>query len=223
MRENLMDSASVELLKEELVNMEEENQVLSLNPHFLFNTLNCIAKTAYFEGAGTTEEVIYCFSELMRYNLKQKHKRHLLATEIENIEKYLYIQKMRLKKYLTWEINILDELISYNIPNLTLQPIVENAIVHGISAKEEGGRIRINAEARPDKICIYIEDDGVGFPQETLQLLRNGHGERKGEHLGLNTTDKRLKRCYGSEYGIQILHTGPQGSKVAVTIPYDVK
>jgi sensor histidine kinase YesM len=188
---------------------------LVINPHFLFNTLNCIARIAYFEHSHTTEELIYCLSDLLRYNLKQEDQLHTIGSEIDNIEKYLYIQKIRFKNRLEYEINISDKIKSYRIPNMVIQPIVENALIHGITPKRDGGKISIIAEEKKKKIIISVIDNGNGFPKKVLESI---HQSENSTGLGFRSTDNRLKRYYGDEFGLEIVKSDYSGSTVTITI-----
>ncbi|MEL7658813.1 MAG: histidine kinase, partial [Bacillota bacterium] len=159
-------SIEKEILEKKIIDLEAKNMSLVINPHFLFNTLNCIARIAYFEHSHTTEELIYCLSDLLRYNLKQDDQLHTIGSEIGNIEKYLYIQKVRFKNRLEYEIDIPEKIKSYRIPNMVIQPIVENALIHGITPKRDGGKISIFAEETSKGVVISVMDNGTGFSKE---------------------------------------------------------
>lgn len=209
-------SIEKEMLEKKINDLEAKNMSLVVNPHFLFNTLNCIARIAYFENSHTTEELIYCLSDLLRYNLKQADKLHTFASEIDNIEKYLHIQKVRFKNRLEYEIDIPDNIKSYRIPNMVIQPIVENALIHGITPKRDGGKIRISADKIDNKIVISVADNGNGFPKNVLDNIKNSENE---SGLGFRSTNKRLKQYYGESYGLEIIKSDYSGSTVTITIP----
>jgi len=209
-------SIEKEILEKKIIDLEAKNMSLVINPHFLFNTLNCIARIAYFEHSHTTEELIYCLSDLLRYNLKQDDQLHTIGSEIDNIEKYLHIQKVRFKNRLEYEIDVPDNIKSCRIPNMVIQPIVENAIIHGITPKRDGGKVSIYAEEFRNAIIISITDNGNGFPKEVIDSI-NDPGSRSG--LGFRSTNGRLKRYYGEEYGLEIAKSDYSGSTVTITIP----
>ncbi|OAA89982.1 histidine kinase [Clostridium ljungdahlii] len=209
-------SIEKEILEKKIIDLESKNMSLVVNPHFLFNTLNCIARVAYFEHSHETEELIYCLSDLLRYNLKQGNQLHTIGAEINNIEKYLYIQKVRFKTRLEYDINISENLKSYRILNMIIQPIVENSVIHGITPRRDGGKISIYAEKYKEEIVISIMDNGNGFPKDVLlniQQCENKSG------LGFQSTDKRLKQYYGKQYGLKIVKSDYSGSTVTITIP----
>jgi len=205
-----------EILMKKIIDLEAKNMSLIINPHFLFNTLNCIARIAYFEKSHTTEELIYCLSDLLRYNLKQDDQLHTIASEIDNIEKYLYIQKVRFKNRLEYDIDIPEKIKSYRIPNMVIQPIVENSLIHGITKKRDGGKISIYAEETKNVIIMYISDNGNGFPKDVLAKIQQAENKAG---LGFRSTDIRLKRYFGERYGLKIVKSDFSGSTVTITIP----
>lgn len=209
-------SIEKEILEKKIIDLEAKNMSLVINPHFLFNTLNCIARIAYFEHSHTTEELIYCLSDLLRYNLKQVNQLHTIGAEIDNIEKYLYIQKVRFKNRLEYDIDVPQNIKSYRMPNMLIQPIVENAVIHAITPKRNGGKISIYAEKNKGDIIISIVDNGNGFPKDFLKNIKQ-YENNLG--LGFRSTDKRLKRYYGEEYGLKIVKSDYSGSTVTITIP----
>lgn len=209
-------SAEKEILEKKVIDLEAKNMSLVINPHFLFNTLNSIARIAYFEHSHTTEELIYCLSDLLRYNVKQDDQLHTIAAEMDNIEKYLYIQKARFKNRLQYEIIVPNELKAYRIPNLVIQPIVENAVIHGITPKRDGGTVRLIAEKYRNDITISVIDNGNGFSPEVLKLIHQP-GSKIG--VGFRSTDSRLKRYFGEEYGLSIVKSDYSGSTVNIRIP----
>lgn len=209
-------SIEKDLLEKKIIDLEAKNMSLVINPHFLFNTLNSIARIAYFEKSHTTEELIYCLSDLLRYNLKQDDELHTIGAELDNIEKYLYIQKVRFKNRLEYEIEASKDVKPHRIPNMIIQPIVENALIHGITPKRDGGRIKIQVEKYRDDINILISDNGNGFPKKVLQSLQQENGELG---IGFRSTDKRLKQYFGAAYGLRVVKSDYSGSTVSVSIP----
>ena len=212
-------SIEKEILEKKILDLEAKNMSLVINPHFLFNTLNTIARIAYFEKSHATEELIYCLSDLLRYNLRQKDQLHTIESEIDNTAKYLNIQKVRFKNRLEYTIDVPNSIKHYRIPNMVLQPIVENALIHGITPKRDGGHISILAEKYKDIVTLSVTDNGHGFSTESLKQI-NASEENSG--LGMKSADQRLKRYFGQEYGIKVARSDYSGSTVVITIPSDV-
>lgn len=210
-------SIEKEILEKKIIDLEAKNNSLMVNPHFLFNTLNCIARTAYFENAQKTEELIFCLSDLLRYNLQKGDQLHTIGTELDNIEKYLYIQKSRFKERLEYEIDVPEHIKFCRVPNMILQPIVENAIMHGTAAKRDGGKINIYAESDNNKNVIFVSDNGNGFSKEVLKHLKSN--EKSTSELGFRMTDNRIKQYYGQQYGLEIVKSDFSGSTISITIP----
>ena len=171
-----------------------------INPHFLFNTLNIIAASANLEGAKDTEEMIRALGNIFRYNLKTDEIQVSLARELSIVEDYMYIQKMRFGSRIDYEIKSYVDNENVYIPSFSLQPIVENAIVHGISKKEEGGRVIIRVWQRGDVLNIIVADTGVGMSKDRILQLRNfmkGRPKAKAG-IGFGNIYKRIKNMYQS-------------------------
>ena len=172
---------ALELLhEEELQKMEAERRletmklevlVNQVNPHFLFNTLNVIGGMAMLENAETTEKMIMALSSLFRYNLKNSSSEAVLAQELSVVRDYMYIQQMRFGERLNFEIDCRVEVNSVIIPTFTFQPLVENAIIHGLASKEEGGKIHIKVWEDDQNILVTVCDTGVGMSEEKLKQL----------------------------------------------------
>ena len=212
-----MQSIEKDMLEKKIIDLEAKNNSLIVNPHFLFNTLNCIARIAYFEHAPKTEELIYYLSDLLRYNVQNGQSLHTIQAELDNIEKYLYIQKARFQSRLQYSINVPEHIRACRIPNMILQPVVENALIHGIAPKRDGGKIDIYAENQGEKIMIFVVDNGNGFPKEVLKRLKEKDSSNNSE-MGLRITDKRVKQYYGEDYGLEIVKSDYSGSTVSITI-----
>ncbi|WP_427813981.1 histidine kinase [Enterococcus sp. 22-H-5-01] len=212
-------SIEKEILEKKVLDLEIKNDSLVINPHFLFNTLNSIARTAYYENSHTTEELIYCLSDILRYTLKTENQLHTIEAEIDYINKYLYIQKVRFKDRLNFEMNISKELLPQRILNMTLQPIVENALIHGITPKRDGGSVKIYSEICKEEFIIYVEDDGNGFPPRVLKTIRERKNVEQTNSLGLNSTNRRLKQHFGESFGLFIKKSDYSGSIVGIKFP----
>ncbi|WP_026498739.1 sensor histidine kinase [Butyrivibrio sp. WCD2001] len=158
--EKQLDTMNLELLKSQI------------NPHFLFNTLNVIAGNANLEGAETTEQMIEALSSLFRYNLKNHSKEALLSQELKISRDYMYLQKMRFGSRVEFEIDSDVDENKVVVPTFTFQPLLENAIIHGISSKVEGGKISVSIRDEGGMLQIKVADTGVGIDEETLESIR---------------------------------------------------
>ncbi|MHC1749692.1 MAG: sensor histidine kinase [Cellulosilyticaceae bacterium] len=213
-----------ELMKKELLEYQEASskaylKVLEsqINPHFLFNTLNSIARMAFLENSPNTEDLIYCLSDLLRYSIQQTEDFPTIGNEIQNIEKYLFIQHTRYSDRLNYTIYIPEEITQYRIPCMILQPIVENAIVHGIEPKADGGTIFIEAQLRNNHVVISVRDTGVGMSSQKLKMLLTP--ENSNPHIGVINPHQRLIKYFGLDYGLKISSSPNIGTTVEIHLP----
>lgn len=217
----LKESQEKLLLEQKAKKMELKTIQAQINPHFLFNTLNSIARMALMEDAPQTEELIYNLSDLLRYNLKNIEEFPKIRNEMNNIERYLFIQTLRYSDRISYSISIDDSVLDYRIPSMTLQPLVENCLVHGLEEKKEGGVIEINGKLISDnEIVLTISDNGVGIEPELVKRLNQKNNlSSKSLGIGILNTQERICHYFGSRYGLtfeSILH---EGTNVAVHIP----
>ncbi len=191
-----------------------------INPHFLFNTLNVIGGMADLEGAQTTERMIHALSYLFRYNLKTPEETVPLARELKVIRDYMFLQEMRFGSRITCGIDCQVDGEAVMIPAFTFQPLVENAIIHGLAPKEDGGRIQICIRERNGMIRIVVADNGVGMERNALtDLRRRMENEDTGRGgIGLLNICKRLHIMY--EAGrMRIYSRKGHGTIVSIRIP----
>lgn len=202
------------LHKEEIEKVEMEKQLSGarlellksqINPHFLFNTLNMIACMAKLEEAATTERMISSMSSLFRYNLKTSEQVVPLARELKAAQDYMYIQQMRFGSRIRYSCDLTVDAEKAMIPAFTLQPVVENAIVHGLSKKEQGGRVHIRIWKRDRKLVISVADTGLGMSEERLAEVTEAMKERRTSKIGIGLGNiyKRIHMMYkGGEFWI---------------------
>ena len=206
--------------KKEAQQMEYEKLVYQINPHFLFNTLNVISGMARLEEAQTTEKMILALSSLFRYNLKTPEQFVLLAKELNVAADYMYLQQMRFGERIRYELDCKARQELVMVPAFTFQPLVENAIIHGIAPKEEGGSIRIVVRQKENRLRIAIGDDGIGMTEEELQQLKNrlktadaGHGG-----IGLGNVYRRITAMY-PDGDFEICSKKDAGTVIVIDIP----
>lgn len=204
-----------ELLKETEEKMKfqqlaKDTQIKSiqsqLDPHFLFNTLNTIAGMALMENCNETANLIYSLSDILRYSIKSSKDMVEIETELENIKKYLFIQKIRYSDKLNYDMKIPEEIFKYKIPSMTLQPIIENAIIHGLEPKKDPVKIEIHGKMLPDKfIEIKVIDNGVGISNEKLSIINDKlNSTTINGGIGIKLVHDRLIYYFGPEFGIKI-------------------
>ncbi|SHH35670.1 sensor histidine kinase [Clostridium grantii] len=192
-----------------------------INPHFLYNTLDSIV---WMAEAGINEDVVAMtssLSKLFRISINRGSEFITIAQELEHIESYLKIQKLRYGSKIDYDIKVQEELLQYSIIKIIIQPIVENAIYHGIKTMQGPGFINIEVKDVNNKICIIVEDNGVGMEEEKCkQLLEdNSANETKKTGIGVRNVDQRIKLYYGEEYGIAIESEIFEGTIVTILLP----
>jgi two-component system sensor histidine kinase YesM len=200
-----------------------------INPHFLYNTLETIIWMAEAKKGDQVIELTKALSHFFRISLNKGKDLITLEDEINHIRNYLIIQKMRYQDILDVTFHLNEDILKYEIIKLTLQPLVENAIYHGIKNKRGKGFVRIKGDFTPEGyICIDIIDNGIGLKEETLEILRNqlARGipfEKKQGGFGLVNVQQRILLHYGSPFGLTINSWYGSGTRVSVTIPTEVK
>ena len=198
-----------------------------INPHFLYNTLECIRGMALLNDQEEIADLAWSLSRFFRYSISGKSDYSTLREELSNIQDYTRIQNYRFQQRFSLSIEEDDFVMDTVIPRLTLQPVVENAILHGLHDVTEGGEIRIHVEKIDENICITISDNGCGMSPEVLEKLSHrvlyGSEEenRKGHTgIGMHNVDRRLKLYYGPAYGITIYSAETVGTDVEIRIPF---
>ncbi len=184
--EKQLDEVRLQMLK---------NQI---NPHFLFNTLNMIASTAQIEDADTTEKMIHALSRLFRYNLKSTDSVMPLERELKVVQDYMYLQQMRFGQRIRYDTDCNQDTLEVLVPSFALQPLVENAIIHGISPKGQGGRIHVRSWMEGRRLWISVADTGRGMAQERLEEIRLAlaRGEEKATGVGVGNIYRRVHGMY---------------------------
>lgn len=194
-----------------------------MNPHFLFNTLVSVSTMAKLEGQETIYQMVYSLSSLLQAGIYSDGKTKItIAKELEYVEFYLYLQKIRFGEILDYKINLSNNSVpDLYIPRLCIEPIVENAVVHGIEPKISKGTVTVNIKKEADTVIFDIIDDGCGFEASEIDI--ESISDRKLNHnsIGLNNTNRRIKLIYGDSYGISIYSKPGSGTIVTVRIPVD--
>ncbi|WP_346922999.1 sensor histidine kinase [Glutamicibacter creatinolyticus] len=187
-----------------------------ISPHFIYNSLNAIASFINTDPARARELVIE-FADFTRYSFRRRGDFTTLAEELEAIDRYLLLEKARFGERIRVSLQIAPEVLPTQIPFLSLQPLVENAVRHGLEAKPDGGLISITATDEGQYAMIQVEDDGAGMdPQKLSSVLA---GTTTNLHVGLRNVDVRLRQIYGSGHGL-VIDTAPgAGTLITLRIP----
>ncbi len=184
---------------------------MQLHPHFLFNTLNAVSELIH-KDPEAAEQMIGDLSDLLRLSFENLEIQQVpLKNELEFLNKYLEIEQMRFQDRLTVKMNIAPETLDARVPNMILQPLVENAIKHGIGPRMSGGTIAISAEGRNGALRLRVSDDGIGVPFGEVESIPEG--------VGLSNTRRRLKHLYGDRHVFEI--TANHGVTVSLEIPQE--
>lgn len=190
-----------------------------INPHFLFNSLTVIASMCRIDPI-KARALITHLSNFFRKNLANNRELVELDTEINHVKSYVEIEQARFEDKLIVEYELEDNL-DCHLPPLILQPIVENAIKHGILPKKEGGTVKIIGRRNGNEIVINVVDDGVGIEKESITEILDHHNKYK-KSIGINNVDRRLKGTFGEEYGLKIDSNLNKGTSVILRIPRDI-
>jgi two-component system, LytTR family, sensor kinase len=188
-----------------------------ISPHFIYNALSAIASFTRSDPE-RARNLILEFADFTRYSLSSHGEFSTVAEELRCVERYLALEKARFGDRLDVSLRVSPEILPVAIPFLVIQPLVENAIRHGLEGQREGGRLSIVAFEQSNECVITVEDDGVGANPEQLLGYLNGDGDR-GEHIGLHNVDERLRSTFGASYGLVIETALGAGTKVTVRAP----
>ncbi|WP_026670849.1 sensor histidine kinase [Butyrivibrio sp. AE3006] len=193
-----------------------------INPHFLYNTLDAIVWSAEAGNQKQVVKMVGSLSDFFRTSLNKGKEIVTIKEELQHVRSYLEIQQIRYQDILTYEIDAEDEIGGYKIPKITVQPIVENALYHGIKNKRGGGKITVNGKSDGDDIVITVHDDGMGMDfdrlQQVQQSLVSGDENEKAIY-GLYNVNERIRLEFGEEYGIKIESIHGIGTTVTVRLP----
>ncbi len=225
---NLMTSEIQALMEQNVYEQKQKRKSelkalqAQINPHFLYNTLDSII---WMSEAGENDEVVEMTSalaRLLRQSISNDKEEVELEKEIEYVKNYLTIQKMRYKDKLEFFIYVDPRVAHVPIIKLVLQPLVENAIYHGIKYKETKGNLKIYARPVDGRVEIVVADDGIGMDEDVMEHIFDEHRkEQKRNGVGVPNVQKRLKLQYGSEYGIRYESVKGAGTKAVITISVD--
>ena len=204
------------LLRAQTATKDAQLQMLryQLNPHFMFNTLNAISTLIYKNENETANEMLDKLCEFFRYSLDKSDKsKTSLKKELELIELYLSIEKVRFGERLDVDIDVSSKALTCQVPCMLLQPLVENAIKYAIELRKSGGKICISAKQINDRLLLQVIDNG----QESHDKVSDGFG------IGLSNTKARLSAMFNGDFEVNITDTAEGGTMVAISIPFEKK
>lgn len=232
----LHDIDDLMLRNQESALREKEAQLQALqaqiNPHFLYNTLNTINYMLVLADQPEIGTMVIYLGDLLRSSLEDTRRFITLKEELALIEKYLYIQNVRFGEEIYYQISVPEKAMKKNVMRLMLQPLVENAISHGLQEKK--GSICIyweeklmregygaGQEENGDILVLSVSDDGCGMTEETIKAVLEGKMEQTGgrHHIGIYNVDHRIKLFYGEKYGLRIFSRPGRGTKISIIIP----
>jgi two-component system, LytTR family, sensor kinase len=183
-----------------------------MEPHFMYNTLNAIAGLVRDHRNDAAVSMIVGLSEFLRRSSEDSHRSQVaLREEVEYLQRYLDIQKVRFGERLQVNVDIPAELLGAQVPNLLLQPLVENAIKHGIAKRVAGGNVRVAGACQNGSLCLSVYNDGPSLPAD-WEATQTG--------VGIGNLRTRLQILHGNESGLQLRSTNPGGVEVVVTLPF---
>ena len=209
-----------EVRREEITLRKTELKALQaqINPHFLYNTLDAIGWMCEEERSKDAVEMVNALARLFRISISKGHELIPIGKEVEHARSYLMIQNFRYKNQFTYSFDIEEECLPYLCNKITLQPIIENAIYHGINRMVDEGEIRIRIYGEGDDIVFSVSDNGVGMSKEQCgNILKSEPGDQTG--IGIKNVNDRIKIYFGEEYGITIESEPDEGTCVSIRMP----
>lgn len=217
---------------ETLISKEYETQLLlhqaeynalqaQINPHFLYNTLDTMSSIADIQGCQQVGALCQFLSNIFRYSLDIKHPFSTVAKEIVHLKNYIYVMNVRMQDNIEYHFEIEDSVLKETIPRISIQPIVENALNHGLRNMRGKKQVEICARSLEQDTEIIVKDNGIGMPQEKIDTLLKDTDtvHIRGKSIGLNNINMRMKMLYGEQYGIQIESKINVGTTVTLRVP----
>jgi two-component system sensor histidine kinase YesM len=225
---NLMEKVQElmkEIYNEQKWKREYEFKLLQsqIKPHFLYNTLETIISFIKLDMKENAVKTTKSLAGFYRTSLSKGNDIITISNEVDLNSNYLSIQKLRYTEYLDYKLEFDEEILKYSIPKLTLQPLIENSIYHGLKQKEEKGHLIIKGYKEDNKIKIEVIDDGVGISKDRIYSLLNPSNEvDKSIDFGISSINSRLKLLYGEKYGLEIESELGEYTKIIVNLPANI-
>ena len=190
-----------------------------INPHFLYNTLESINWLAKGNGQTQISKMVEALGYLLRNSISLKKPLITIEEELNIVKSYIIIQKYRFEERLEFTIEVDSAVLGIEIPKLTVQPLVENAIHYALEPMIDPCKIRIYSIVTNEEFQLIIEDNGPGMDPDILEKLKRGEVKTRGQGVGLSNINDRIKLAYGEKYGVVIESATGEGTKIIIGIP----
>ena len=211
-----LELAELDVSRSRLMEAEVRALRAQISPHFIYNSLTTIASFTRTD-PDRARELLLDFADFTRYSFRRYGPSTTLAEELRSIERYVVLEQARFGDRLQVVLQVAPEVLSVPIPFLCLQPLVENAVRHGLEGRPEGGTIQLIARDAGQECVITIEDDGIGVEPEQIRNVLSG--EPASDSVGLGNVDERLRATFGDDFGLVVETAPAAGTKVTVRIP----
>jgi sensor histidine kinase YesM len=212
--------------KERIAKQQAEFKALlaQINPHFLYNTLGTIRWYSHMKGQQDIEQMVSSLIQLLKTSVRREGELHLLEHELANIASYIHLQKIGYGEAFQVDYQIDDTLLDGYVPFLTLQPLVENAILHGLEVSKGNGLIEIEARREHDDLLLIVKDNGVGMDENVItDILHHDHSASSSQGLysiGVRGINERIQLYFGEPYGLSYISKPGLGTQAIVRLPY---
>ena len=207
------ESGNPDALRRQVDRLELQLAETQLPPHFLFNALHAVGVLLRRENREDALRVVVRLGDVLRHGLRSADDEPVtLRAEVDVLRKYLEVERARHRDRFRVEVEVDPEAADARVPALVLQPLVENALRHGLSGRQEAGVVAVRARRRGDRVRILVEDDGRGLP--------SGWSGAEDEGVGLRATRARLRLVFGEDVGLRLQERDPRGTVARVDIPY---
>lgn len=192
-----------------------------INPHFLYNTLDIIVWMIENENSDKAVSIVTALAKFFRISLSKGKNIITVKDEVEHVRNYLMIQNMRFKNRFEYSIDVDEEVLSYSSLKLMLQPLVENAIYHGMEFMDGDGEIDVKVFKEDDSLYFTITDNGLGMSEDMVETLlsKDFVSSKKGSGIGVKNVNERIKLYFGSEYGLKVESEPDEGTKITIHLP----
>nr|WP_243658760.1 histidine kinase [Tamaricihabitans halophyticus] len=212
-----LELARLDKSKQQLAQAEIKALRAQISPHFLYNALNTISWTIRTDPEHA-RDLLQEFADFTRYSFRSSGMFTTLSDELRNIDRYLTIETARFSGKLGVRLKIAPEVLSVVVPFLVVQPLVENAVRHGIAGRPNGGTVSVIAQDNGNEALIIVEDDGIGMdPDRLFADLRDSH--KTGAHVGIGNINQRMRSVFGDEYALTVETAPDAGMKVTMRVP----